>query len=322
MISSCDKIENLVVHIGGHKTGTTAIQLYSAQNSELLSSYGICYPQGLFEDYPDQHSTFAILYSKSRRRDISRALKRSWKCATKQKSSVTFISGEELCNLRAYQIRHFQKSARKYYNNLSFIYVLRNRRQYLLSNFKHFLRYSSQQTEMSFGTGAVSPNPSTVIERWKLNFTENCKLLNYDDLKDALVPSFFREVFGVAVTANPRENYSLDMLTLQIYNTFLKEWSGEEMDALMWEFINAHPTNVIFKIESELTERLAARFSTKGWDPAELEKSDSLLTMWEPIPTVYDPVETCDRMISLFTMLRRHFELANSARIAGPVQSS
>lgn len=307
MVLEANRVDRLVVHIGAHKTGTTSIQQFSYRNTDFLAERGVYYPANLLSDYPEQHSSFRFLYRDGRQKDVVDAIRQTWRAARDKRCDVTFLSGEEFCNLSRRDIRHFAGIARRYYRNLIFVYVVRNRRQYILSQYKHFMHYASDKSELSFLKTHQPPSPGEVISRWKARFSDDYRIVNYNAIEAHFVPAFYREVFGVEITENRRENYSLDMLTLQIYNTFLKDLKGSEVERIVWEFINEHPVNGVFPIEVELADELSVRFPIEGWKVPELGDAEVLLEAWRPRNVREDPVRTCDRMLALFGGLRAHF---------------
>jgi hypothetical protein len=166
--------------------------------------------------------------------------------------------------------------------------------------------YAPERTELSFLRVQHPPSPKEVLSRWKACFSEDCHVIDYNAIAARLVPAFYASVFDIPVEENQRENYSLDMLTLQVYNTFIKGLRGAGVERVVWEFINEFPVSDVFPEEAELVDELAARFPTEGWNLPELGSAERLLDDWSPREAPEDPIRTCDRMLALFGGLRAH----------------
>ena len=92
----------LYLHIGTHKTGTTAIQSYSARNRPQLASQGIYYPslEPLLGRSSDAHHEFAHVIAERSKKPLTieqmKAITRAWLLeATKNKLSI-LLSAEPM----------------------------------------------------------------------------------------------------------------------------------------------------------------------------------------------------------------------------------
>lgn len=295
----------LVIHIGAHKTGSTAIQMACVREWPALLTHGIYYPKDLFPNYPDQQSELAHWCRDGRDSQVRKAVKSIAKAAADHQASRVFLSGEEFWMLDEENALALISIMRKHFSNISYVTILRNREEYLLSNFKHHLRYSPSCSELDY-INNIPNDPESVLKIWDRVLTSEKTILDYDKLRHNLVPQFFKKVFGFSTRRNDHENFSLDILTLQIYNIFLKNFSSKEIDAIMWQFLLDHPVMPVFPADASYGQSLARAISADGWDPAQLPRN-ALLGNAHSKDANFDPVEICDRMLDLFSRFRTHF---------------
>lgn len=301
----------LIVHVGMHKSGSTAIQVAAQQEQEELLKQGVFYPLAIFPDIPDQHSEIAFNLTQGQSTTVAAALKKVEQQARELGAKTVLLSGEELCKLSPEDVATFRDISSLFFENLQFIVIVRNRENVIISAYKHHLRYSRTNMVFNEMVGNEFIDPEQIIKNWRRNFSDNYRVIHYDSICDKLVPNFFKNVLDVNVVFNRRENYSLDLLTLTIYNLMLKEWSSPEIDALMWRFINQYPTNDRFSMEEGIKRSLSEALPKSGWDIIELP-ADSLIGASSEIRSNFNPVEVSERMIGFFTMLRDHFREAKA----------
>jgi len=299
-------LQNLVVHIGSHKSGTTSIQDFCSENHELLTSKGIFYPAGLCTNYPRQHSDVARLLNSGDVDAVRVLLTTAVEKANSCGAHTVFMSGEDLCTLQANAVKTFTQLCDQHFESRKFIFVVRGRSDYLMSLYKHNMRYGAQITESTFIKNYTF-SPKNALETWKHNFSELCDVILYDDHKDKLISAFFDRVFGFQVEADKVSNASLDMLMLHIYNTFLKNWDSHDVEKIIWDVGIKHKSKMNFELESLITKELACSVPDGDWYIEELKDPEALLRTQKKQMT-HDPLEVCDKMLSLFHLLRDHFE--------------
>jgi len=295
----------LVIHIGAHKTGSTAIQMACVREWRALLAQGIYYPKDLFPNYPDQQSELAHWCREGRESQVRKAIKSIAKAAADHGASRIFLSGEEFWTLDEENVLKLLSIMRRYFSKISYVAILRNREEYLLSNFKHHLRYSPSCSELEY-VNNIPNNPESVLKIWDRSAVNDKIVLDYDKLRDNLVPKFLKKILGFSTKLNDQENFSLDILTLQIYNIFLKNFSSKEVDAIMWQFLLDHPTMPVFPADTSYRQSLARAVPSDGWDPVQLPHK-ALLGDAHAREADFDPVEICDRMLNLFGRFREHF---------------
>lgn len=294
----------LLIHIGAHKTGSTAIQsMAGAIYGDLLRS-GVYYPVNLMKKYGEQHSQLALLMRRRQTKIVAQAMRLAAQRARQRRANTVFISGEEFWTLNASEIANFRRICRRYFDQQAFVAVVRKERKRVVSNFKHFLRHDDFRTEQSF-IERSAVNFRSAIPLWLKNFSPRHQILSYDDLSSQLIPHFFSRLFGIQLNTNRKENFSFDFLTLQIVNVFLKDWKSPEIEALLWRYACKYENWPIFPIEEEIGKMLTARLASEH-RPLVAKSAPAIRTDLPP-PT-YDPVEICARMSDLFDGLRQHFE--------------
>ena len=287
---------NLVIHIGGHKTGSTAIQDTALENSRKLAANGIFYPAQRAYFRHAQHSRLAELLKNGRLKQVSRFLDSASSEARLIGAVTVFLSGEELWTLSSRSVARLREIAEQKFQSIRIISVVRNERDRILSNYKHFLRHDSSRSITQF----VHDNRRIMRpagEIWAKEFPHDLTVLQYDEISDNLVPAFFEKALGCEIGCNPRSNVSFDMLTLAINNTFIKDWKDEGTEAVLWEFAIKYNSSPKIPIESVLTDEIftIGKYKLRK----EILKDRNSIE--------YDPVEMCDRMIYLFTRLRQIF---------------
>jgi hypothetical protein len=289
----------LVVHIGSHKTGTTAIQDAALQRSADLLASGILYPAECSYFRDAQHSRLAGLMKSGRVKQVQRFLGAAAQNARSLGASTVFLSGEELWTLSPRSVARFHQLAEQLFDSIRIVCVIRKDRDRILSNFKHFLRHDRSRSLKEFVRHNKMMWPARDI--WHKEFAGKLAILDYEDLSDDLVPKFFRASLACEINFNPRSNVSFDMLSLAINHVFLKDWAGEDIEAVLWDYFLKFNTFPQMPIELTAVNELEGFFirSSVG---GQLDANK---------PPAYDPIEICERMIYLFTSLRGAFQKRN-----------
>ncbi len=301
------KLQRVIVHIGGHKSGSTSIQDFCSADKKLLLNSGIFYPANLFKDYPRQHSHLAKLLIAGDTEVIEETFSKIVTRAKEAGAHSVFLSGEDLGVMSARHISDFAAFCDRYFNERRFVFVARNRRDFVLSSYKHFLRYARILSEIEFAH-SFSFSPSSVIDNWRANFSLDAVFLHYDEIRNNFVRSFFREVFALRVDHENYSNVSLDFLTSNIFNIFLKEWPSQEVNQIIWRVSCEHTSPMSFAIEERVADSLCEMLPAEGWEPIEYQGRRPLSVCKERRQAHHDPIEVCDKMLSLFQQLRTHFE--------------
>ena len=295
-----DRLRRLVIHIGCHKTGSTSLQDFAFEDKTHLPAAGVHYPRDLFADFPRQHSRLYRLLAKRDEAAVDAAFAEIVKGAREAGADTVFLSGEDLSATDAKGVGLLAGVADRYFEDKSFVIVVRNPRDYALSQFKHHLRHAAPLTEVGFHKRHAAGVGHRAIALWTQHFGPGVTLV-YEKLAANLLANFYREALGVEVEVEDarRSNVSQDYLTLNIHNIFLKAWLSPEIDRIHWLTMLRHPAKMAFVIE-ELVARDLSSAADEDWK----------ITGEPPAPAAgprHDPVEVCDKMLTLFTMLREHF---------------
>lgn len=305
------KLDRLVVHIGSHRCGSTAVQEYCAYNKDVLAGMGVYYPVGIFPGYPNQHSEFYHPCDQQRHEELDELLQNLADGAAERGCPTVFLSGEEFCHLESAGIAELARTCDRYFENKRFILVLRKQSDYTLSNYKHRLLTGSPTSDIGFARG-FGYSPALTTSRWKENFSSDGLCLGYDEIEHDLVRLLLRQALGIEVDAPPvRANASLDLLALTVCNVFLKQWMNGEIATILYNYSVTYPDRPRFALESVLAEDLMSATSSEGWDLPEFQGKRSLNDGAQLHVKGHDPSQVCERMIDLFSQLKMHFDAAN-----------
>lgn len=311
MSSRC---ERFVVHIGGHKCGSTAIQEYCALNQDELLSKGVHYPANLFSGYPMQHSALASYLAEGNSSYLEDVFFEVVRYANMQGASTVFMSGEELCKSSPDSVKMLTNLVEKYFDSWKFVFVERNAKEFLLSSYKHHLRYAPTLSETAFSREIIGFSPKAAIEIWREFFTLDGLFIHYDQIKENILPTFFKTALGIEIRTTYHANESLDYLFLQIINTFLKEWPSEKIENIIWDVTQRHPDKMTFSVEDCIADDIRSLLLEDEWRPVEFRGDRSLLgDVGKVRAKGHNPVAVCNKMLDLFGTLRTHFlEIGNN----------
>ncbi len=212
-------------------------------------------------------------------------------------ATTVFLSGEELWTLSPRSVGRFRDIAEQYFQPVRIVCVVRNDLDRILSNFKHFLRHDPARRLTRFARDnkrILRPAP----EIWGGAFGKRVQVLPYEVMAETLVPDFFQNALGCTLRHNGRSNVSFDLLTLAINHVFIKDWKGEDTEAALWDYFTRFQAFPPLPIDPVVASDLA-RLTGAKLPPASRQNSPTAVT---------DPVETCERMIYLFTRLREVFQ--------------
>lgn len=293
---------HLVVHIGGHKTGTTAIQDAALHGVAELAASGVFYPAHRPYFRYAQHSRLADVMKAGRLYQVERFLVAAAREARSLRATTVFLSGEELWTLSPRSVGRFRDLAEQQFQSIRIVCVVRNERDRILSNFKHFLRHDPARSLTRFARDnkrILRPAP----EIWGGVFGERVLVLPYEEMAETLVPDFFQNALGCTLSHNPRANVSFDLLSLAINHVFIKDWKGADIEAALWDYFTRFERFPQMPIESVVADDLLRL--TGAWPPRGSGQDGPMAST--------DPVETCERMIFLFTRLREAFQKRSEA---------
>lgn len=299
-----EKLDRIILHIGSHKTGTTAIQEFAAENRDRLRQDGILYPLDIFDAYPRQHSGFLQVTDPNQIRD---KIDQIAGLARAGGVGTVLLSGEDMWAMSPAQIIPLAEACQSHFRQHSFALVLRNPVDYFMSSYKHDLKFSDTITDFDYVRRISKFSPRDIINKWREKFSLNAHFMRYDAIKDDMIGHFFEELFGVRYQSELRRNVSSDLLTLQVVNTFLKEWMSPEVMRILHQADAQFPQAGGFSLETVIAENFRQAIPEEAWSPIEYRGDRSLQTAREYRVEAHDPLLVCDKMLFLFAALREHF---------------
>jgi len=196
----------IYLHIGTHKTGTTALQNFFSNNSHILEAGGVVYPRSGRPISGNGHHDIAFeLYEKSRMSCINSPTDALFREIEAHHYDV-IISSEELVRAVHYatdEARTFVSKLYTFFDCVSIIIYFRNQPSFLTSNYIERLKYGFNMTFNEYAvrrliedidefpldynrlmTTIISLNPSNVIAR------------SYDNLPSGGIVPDFLEIIG------------------------------------------------------------------------------------------------------------------------------
>lgn len=93
-----------VIHAGVHKTGTSTLQNFLADNADALLERGVYYPVGFFAQFTRQHSALAFAI---RRGDVD-LVRGFFEHCREQEAHTTVVSGEQISVLSGPSLRRLR----------------------------------------------------------------------------------------------------------------------------------------------------------------------------------------------------------------------
>ena len=295
----------LVVHIGSHKAGSTSIQDYCFHHPEALRAAGIHYPTGFFTRFPRQHSELKDLVLANGMDTVRGFLRAAAEAAEAQGAGTVFLSGEDLSALGPGLAHRFQTAVAGLFSETEVVLVVRNKRDYLYSSYKHHLLHVGPTGEHDF-VARQKFSPGRTAAAWAGLKGVNLTVLSFEAMKHDLLAQFFRHVFAIEVRDNIVSNGSLDYITLMVVNALVKDGGPQAMAAAMK--VNArHALAFHLPIENVIADNLDRQYPDEDWvipghdlGPAVLER--------RVMPTAgADPVLVCRKMAELFAALEPVF---------------
>jgi hypothetical protein len=225
-------LSETIVHIGPHKTGSTALQGALSSNRALLAETGHYYPSFHDQSLTDSgHANFAhhtlvdaLLYDQQPQAKMMQALHR-------RNSTTRILSSENFSRLNEAQVLRLREILSD--TKVRVVYVLRRPDRVLVSFWQEMVKHGLSQSIEEFATPHLQEisashllNACQVLNIWSGVFgRESVDIINYDlavsDGNNGLIETFF--------------NFILDMAPNQIPT----EWENRSLYPYMTEIIRA-----------------------------------------------------------------------------------
>jgi hypothetical protein len=268
------------MHIGSHKAGSTSIQEFCRRHPEQLAAGGVHYPAGAFPRFPAQHSELKDLVQHDRMAEVGGFFAKAVAAAAAQGAETVFLSGEDLCALGPGLAHRLQVAAAAAFSSTTVVLVLRNKRDYLYSSFKHHLLYGRVTGEHDFVARQMF-SPRRTVEAWRGLKGVAVQVLSFDAMRKDFLAGFFRAALDLAVESPIRANFSLDYMTLQMLNAMAKRPGEGGVDAallrLVLQAIARHKAPAPLPVEDVIADNLDRCYANEDWDVPGLDFTAALL---------------------------------------------
>lgn len=304
------------MHIGSHKAGSTSIQEFCRRNPGTLTAAGIHYPAGAFPRYPAQHSELKDLVQHDRMVEVRDFFAKASAAATAQGAGTVFLSGEDLCALGPGLAHRLHVAAAATFADIAVVLVLRNKRDYLYSSFKHHLLHGQVTAEHDFVTRQMF-SPRRTVDAWRGLKGVAVDVLSFDAMRGDFLAAFFRAVFGMAVQSPIRANLSLDYLTLQMLNALAKRPGEGGVDPallrMVLQAIARHKEPAPLPVEDVIADNLDRCYPDADWQVPGLDFAATLLARRQMAGVDRDAAADAARMSELCAVLQTYFTANNRA---------
>ena len=198
------KMKEITLHIGMHKTGSSAIQQMMADRRDELLQEGILYPES--GTVPDLHGQHELAWSIRGKRGVSTLS--SWddlkhEIARSQAERVV-ISSEDFDGMTSDQI----SQVRQMIGPAHVLMYIRDKEAYIASAFSQFVKRGKWAgTRRAFRKRVdAKPDFDEVARMWRVHF--DVEVVSYDDVKHDLGGDFLRRIGSRMKVPLPRVNVS------------------------------------------------------------------------------------------------------------------
>lgn len=306
--------DEVIFHIGAHKTGTTAIQDWCFANSDLLEEQGVHYPTGVLSRWHGHHEiawTFGVSHPfKEPNLDVCAEIENLYSVSQPR----LLISSEDLEYLLPDGIG--QLKARFPARNYRVIIFFRNVIDYLFADYQQNVRMEASKytrpvseffVEMNFYYRA---NYFQIASQWADVFGDaEMRVLCYESAKSGGLLESFCEAAALSLPSDglssPSSNRSLNPLSVETLRrinarALLKECARDKIIAHLYQLEANDRRDIAFmdgalcaRILGNLShplERLPQRFS---FDIAKISMNT------QADRTLFSEEEVCERLFSL-----------------------
>lgn len=227
---------NLILHIGNHKTGSTAIQSVLASSNQELIKYGVLYPRT--GRVGGAHHLFAKACMSTRNASFETFMKQFDSGETEldglingvaseltdSNCDTAIISSEEFFNvglLDDRSIDHFLS----FFSNLTIICVLRNQIDHIESAYKFSVAWNASREQRIFSEFLKANLNSeyhsylATLDYWSNKAINPIKCLSFDIIKTDLIRNFLAELEITSFDYDQSiesKNKSLDFETINL----------------------------------------------------------------------------------------------------------
>ncbi len=141
-----DGMKTIYLHIGIHRTGTTRIQRWCYDNSNLLLDNDFLYPKIGIPNREYGHHQIAHYFDKSKLYDNSETINALLKNIQSSDNQNIIISSEAFCLLNKMEIDHLNNTFHEY--NTKVLLFLREPEEWLISSWKKRISLGSEKKSL------------------------------------------------------------------------------------------------------------------------------------------------------------------------------
>lgn len=174
-------MRRVILHIGRHKTGTTAIQRFLRRNAELLAANGFCYPDYGIRGFGHHEigasiTREAVSRLKCNSGEVVRELRNGLDAALHEQNSTVIISSESFQNCAPAVVRKLFDGY-----DVEVVVYLREQVRYLLSAYAQKVQATDYaETLESFHQANSHSTYEEFLESWETEFPSRVRVHNYD----------------------------------------------------------------------------------------------------------------------------------------------
>lgn len=265
----------IILHIGTHKTGTSAFQGYCKASQQNLIKDGIYWAERVFykgKGY-NQHSILAKALKLGDSGDLQMVhdfLLKAINAAESNDCGVVLLSGEAFSKLKADQIQ-LLKSYIPADVEVQIIVAFRNIYDYVASSITEHFKKTDQFLQSGFPTAAIQDalKYQDTVMLWEDSFSaDSVTVLSYDQHKSTLLPTLFQiighQTLNHKFLTNPpiaSVNASPDLATLLHWSMagLTPETADYKMFVVVYEDIfKDFPKKDISPITAHICEQMIA----------------------------------------------------------------
>ncbi|ALS99239.1 hypothetical protein [Lacimicrobium alkaliphilum] len=185
----------LILHIGTHKTGTTAIQQFLLANEKALYQSGTLYPVSCLGQSKNQYSYLATLLRHGKLTKVKRDLKLIREEALAKRCQTVILSGEEFSTLNYQHVAELCDLLGDF--DVEVKIYFRNAYDFVISAFSEINKTSRSLTKIEKLNKRLSRlvDYDRTLNSWcKVFGDEAVDVYSYDRIKHECIPHFLRSV--------------------------------------------------------------------------------------------------------------------------------
>lgn len=281
----------LVVHIGTHKTGTTALQLFLGANRQALAARGVCYASAGLNANPvanaiatdaldDAREFFAASVREAQRSDAEALLvsAENFYCMALVGAVLSERPEEAAARDERLYVQRLREVIPAEVTHTTVVGCFRRPDRFAESLYNQRVKYERYHQDFDAYLSAIAPmlDYHRIASVWADVFgRESCRFRTYEAVADRLEEDFLREAVGVTDTTGfqrvgSRENERISRDVLELKRELNRELSASEqhraykitcmLDALRPASVaepECHQQHLSPARRAELLERLA-----------------------------------------------------------------